>query len=74
MYEVGKYLHDHPGGGEILKELAGQDATSGFEDAGHSDDAREIMDKFVLGSLTKEVSHSISCIRLNIGSQHTLAG
>ncbi|KAG9511551.1 cytochrome b5 reductase-like protein, partial [Aureobasidium melanogenum] len=54
VYDVGGYLHDHPGGGEILKEVAGGDATSGFEDAGHSDDARETLEKFSIGSIAKE--------------------
>lgn len=43
------YLRDHPGGPESLLEVAGQDATSAYEDVGHSEDAREIMHPFLVG-------------------------
>lgn len=32
--------HQHPGGEDALLEYAGKDGTQGFEDVGHSDDAR----------------------------------
>ena len=30
----------HPGGEESLLDVAGQDGSQGFDDVGHSDDAR----------------------------------
>jgi cytochrome-b5 reductase len=51
VYDVTQYLKDHPGGADPLVELAGQDATSAYEDVGHSPDAREIMHPFLVGSL-----------------------
>ncbi|KAM7185508.1 hypothetical protein V8F20_011764 [Naviculisporaceae sp. PSN 640] len=51
IYDVTKYIHDHPGGIEVLVEAAGQDATEAFENAGHSDDALEIMADFLVGNL-----------------------
>ena len=36
VYDVTKYLDDHPGGSEIIVEYAGKDATDMFEDIGHS--------------------------------------
>ena len=41
VYDVSKYLEDHPGGEEVLLDLVGQDATDDFDDVGHSQDARK---------------------------------
>jgi cytochrome-b5 reductase len=51
VYDVTKYLEDHPGGAESLIEVAGKDATVTFEDVGHSADARETMESFLIGKL-----------------------
>lgn len=45
------YARDHPGGAEPLLEVAGMDATSAYEDVGHSEDAREIMHGYLVGVL-----------------------
>ncbi|CCH58974.1 hypothetical protein TBLA_0B01310 [Henningerozyma blattae CBS 6284] len=49
VYDVTKFLDSHPGGDEIILELAGQDATQDFEDIGHSNDALEFLDALLLG-------------------------
>eukprot|EP00294_Goniomonas_avonlea_P017602 CAMPEP_0114561006 /NCGR_PEP_ID=MMETSP0114-20121206/11771_1 /TAXON_ID=31324 /ORGANISM="Goniomonas sp, Strain m" /LENGTH=136 /DNA_ID=CAMNT_0001746607 /DNA_START=13 /DNA_END=423 /DNA_ORIENTATION=- len=49
VYDVTKFLPDHPGGDAILVESAGGDATQAFEDIGHSDDAREQMAGLLIG-------------------------
>ncbi|XP_045484540.1 cytochrome b5-like isoform X5 [Pieris rapae] len=54
VYDVTSYLEEHPGGEDALLEVAGQDGTQAFEDVGHSDDAREILKKFKIGSLPVE--------------------
>ncbi|KAK3387850.1 hypothetical protein B0H63DRAFT_542317, partial [Podospora didyma] len=51
VYDVSKYAHDHPGGIDVLLEAAGTDATQGYEDAGHSEDALEIMQTLRVGIL-----------------------
>lgn len=51
MYDVTSYLNDHPGGAEVMMEVAGEDATNMFEDIGHSSDARNEMKKFEIGRL-----------------------
>ncbi|KAI4723108.1 hypothetical protein E4T48_00799 [Aureobasidium sp. EXF-10727] len=51
FYNVTEYARDHPRGPDALLEVAGQDATSAYEDVGHSEDAREIMHPFLVGSL-----------------------
>lgn len=51
VYDVTKFLNEHPGGEEVLLELAGKDATENFEDVGHSSDARELMKQYKIGVL-----------------------
>ena len=50
MYDVTKYLDDHPGGAEVLLDVAGQDADEFFEDIGHSREAREELAKHFIGN------------------------
>ncbi|KAI0395223.1 hypothetical protein F5Y17DRAFT_457125 [Xylariaceae sp. FL0594] len=45
------YFQDHPGGAEVMLETAGTDASEAFDDAGHSEDAFEIMEPYVIGTL-----------------------
>ena len=54
VYDVTKFLSEHPGGEEILLECAGVDATEGFEDVGHSADARELLQDYLVGDLRQE--------------------
>lgn len=49
MYDVSSYLDDHPGGAEVLLDVAGQDADEFFEDIGHSREARKELEKFYKG-------------------------
>jgi cytochrome b involved in lipid metabolism len=49
VYDVTKYLDDHPGGAEVMLDVAGQDADEFFEDIGHSNDARAELKKYYIG-------------------------
>lgn len=51
VYDVTKFLEEHPGGEEVLREQAGGDATESFEDVGHSSDAREMSLSMMIGEL-----------------------
>lgn len=51
VYDVTKYLDDHPGGAEVMLDVAGQDADEFFEDIGHSADAREELKRHFIGDL-----------------------
>ncbi|KAI9897690.1 hypothetical protein N3K66_007546 [Trichothecium roseum] len=51
VYNVSKYLQDHPGGPDVLAEAAGADASQAFDDAGHSEDALDIMRGYAVGRL-----------------------
>merc|ERR1711997_1196137 len=51
VYDITKFLDEHPGGEEILIENAGADSTENFEDVGHSSDAREMLEEYYIGDL-----------------------
>ncbi|XP_058223324.1 cytochrome b5-like [Rhododendron vialii] len=51
VYDVTSFLDDHPGGDEVLITATGKDATDDFEDVGHSDSAREMMSKYLVGEV-----------------------
>lgn len=43
------------GGEEVLLDVGGQDATEAFEDVGHSDEARELLNGMLVGNLKRMV-------------------
>ncbi|PWN26642.1 cytochrome b5 [Jaminaea rosea] len=51
VYDVTKFMDEHPGGDEVLTAEAGKDATEAFEDVGHSDDARSLLPGMLVGSI-----------------------
>ncbi|XP_059651192.1 cytochrome b5-like [Cornus florida] len=51
VYDVTTFLDDHPGGDEVLLTSTEKDATDDFEDVGHSDDARQMMNKYYIGEV-----------------------
>ncbi|KAI0966185.1 cytochrome b5 [Xylaria arbuscula] len=54
VYDTTKFIDEHPGGEEVLLDVGGQDATEAFEDVGHSDEARETLEKFYVGSVKRK--------------------
>uniref|UniRef100_A0AC34FAC2 Cytochrome b5 heme-binding domain-containing protein n=1 Tax=Panagrolaimus sp. ES5 TaxID=591445 RepID=A0AC34FAC2_9BILA len=54
VYDVTKFLDEHPGGCEVLLEKAGDDRTESFEDVGHSTDAREMSKDYYIGDIIDE--------------------
>lgn len=50
----------HRGGEEVLLDVGGQDATEAFEDVGHSDEAREILEGLLVGNLKRVVCYLLS--------------
>ncbi|CAL9040487.1 unnamed protein product [Musa banksii] len=51
VYDVTKFLDDHPGGDEVLVSSTGKDATDDFEDVGHSTAARAMLDEYYVGEI-----------------------
>ncbi|RFU24454.1 hypothetical protein B7463_g11886, partial [Scytalidium lignicola] len=56
VYDLTSYLSAHPGGENILLDLAGQDATEAFEDIGHSAEARKELKELEVGKLAVSVN------------------
>jgi len=54
VYDITKFLDEHPGGEEILIENAGIDSSEAFEDVGHSSDAREMLTEYYIGDLHED--------------------
>ncbi|PWN95908.1 putative cytochrome b5 [Tilletiopsis washingtonensis] len=51
VYDVSKFMDEHPGGDEVLTSEGGKDATEAFEDVGHSDDARSLLGPMLVGKM-----------------------
>lgn len=51
VYDVTKFLDEHPGGEDIMLDSSGRDATREFEDVGHSGEARAQLEELLIGSL-----------------------
>ncbi|KAF2009496.1 cytochrome b5 [Aaosphaeria arxii CBS 175.79] len=54
VYNCSSFVDEHPGGEEVLLDVGGQDATEAFEDVGHSDEAREILEGLLVGNLKRQ--------------------
>ena len=52
VYNISSYPDHHPGGLEILLDVAGTDATENFDYVGHSADAEETLRGFEIGDLS----------------------
>ncbi|RMJ28549.1 Cytochrome b5 [Aspergillus sp. HF37] len=53
VYDVSKFVDEHPGGEEVLLDVGGQDASEAFEDVGHSDEARETLSEMLVGDVKR---------------------
>lgn len=54
VYNTTSFVDEHPGGEEVMLDVGGQDATEAFEDVGHSDEAREILEGMLIGTLKRQ--------------------
>lgn len=53
VYDLTKFLNEHPGGEEVLLDHGGKDASEDFDDVGHSKDALDLMKNFKVGELVE---------------------
>lgn len=54
VQDLTRFLEEHPGGAEVLREQAGGDATKNFEDTWNSTDARELSKTYSTRELRPE--------------------
>lgn len=58
VYDVTKFLNDHPGSSKVLLKCCGKDCTKGYADKGigeaHSKKADEIRNKMLVGILKEK--------------------
>uniref|UniRef100_A0A1I7URG0 Cytochrome b5 heme-binding domain-containing protein n=1 Tax=Caenorhabditis tropicalis TaxID=1561998 RepID=A0A1I7URG0_9PELO len=54
VYDVTSFLQEHPGGEEVITQLAGMDSTQEFLDVGHSKDAVEMANEYLIGQLPED--------------------
>lgn len=57
VYDITPFLDDHPGGGELILDYAGQDVKEAMEDQvshAHSESAWEILDEYLIGFVATE--------------------
>lgn len=51
VYDVTKFIEEHPGGEEVILDVAGDDMTVAFDNMGHSESAKRILEEYKIGRL-----------------------
>ncbi|KAG9400778.1 hypothetical protein AC1031_010216 [Aphanomyces cochlioides] len=60
IYDITPFLQDHPGGPELVLHLAGHDATIEFDDVGHDESARRLLETFCIGNLREDETDQLA--------------
>lgn len=51
VYDITKYLEQHPGGKEVLLDMAGTDCTEAYDAVYHSQIANDILEQYKIGEV-----------------------
>lgn len=73
VYDITKFLNEHPGGDEVLLEQAGKNATESFKDVGHSRDAVEMTKEYLIGYLSDTNATEITRDKTNSSTSPIVA-
>ncbi|PWA91533.1 cytochrome b5-like heme/steroid binding domain-containing protein [Artemisia annua] len=68
VYDVTSFMEDHPGGSEVILASTGKDGTFDFENAGHSDEARELMPKYYIGEVDQSTVPAKHLVDMSAGN------
>ncbi|KAK7498945.1 hypothetical protein BaRGS_00009754 [Batillaria attramentaria] len=60
VYDVTRFLRQHPGGDDIILEYAGHDASAAFWDKGHSNDAHRMLREYYIGGQSDDMNSLMS--------------
>ncbi|KAK0078494.1 hypothetical protein PV325_000046 [Microctonus aethiopoides] len=60
VYNLTKFLQEHPGGEEVLLNLAGMDGTTCFEEMGHTSEAVQLRETLKIGIVAPSKEGGIS--------------
>jgi cytochrome b involved in lipid metabolism len=66
-------LDDHPGGAEVMLDVSGQNADEFFEDIGHSQDARNELEKYLIG-IYKMTEEELEKMRIDAENRQNKGG
>nr|XP_033321213.1 cytochrome b5-like [Megalopta genalis] len=56
VYDITKFAKEHPGGEDVLIELAGKDGTTCFDEIGHTTEAVQLRESYKIGVLSEPFS------------------
>ncbi|XP_076763281.1 cytochrome b5 [Xylocopa sonorina] len=51
VYDITKFVKEHPGGEEVLVNLGGKDATTCFDEVGHTTEAVQLRETYKIGTM-----------------------
>jgi len=51
VYNVTDFLFEHPGGGDLIVDEAGTDASQPYDEQGHTEEAQEMLEDYLIGKL-----------------------
>ena len=74
VYDITAFVDEHPGGVDTLLEEAGSDGTQQFEGVGHSDSAKAIAEKYLIGELSESDKAELSKKSSKGGNSMVVAG
>ncbi|XP_057430029.1 cytochrome b5-like [Lotus japonicus] len=73
VLDVTKFLIEHPGGDDVLLEVAGKDVTKEFDAVGHSKEAQNLVLKYQVGILQGATVQEIDVVHKEPNSKQEMS-